>query len=180
MAQSAYALPYGLRDVKITPWTNGTLGTKTDLPNAQVFSFEEGEEFEELRGDDVVVAKRGSGPDVSWTLESGGISLEAYAIMNGGAVTVTGVTPSAIKSYRKKNTDSRPEFQVEGQAMSESGGDFHTKLYRVKAEKVSGSLEDKTFWISKAEGTAMGDLTAGVTLGAIYDFVHNETAAAIA
>ena len=49
-------LPYGLRDVKITPYTNSTtLGTPIDLPNSRTFAFTEAEDFEELRGDDKVV-----------------------------------------------------------------------------------------------------------------------------
>lgn len=167
------ALPYGLRDVKLTPITNGgTLGTPVDLPNSQTLSFEESEEFSTLRGDDKVVASRGSGAEVSWELESGGISLEAYAVMNGGTVTVTGVGPSQIRKYTKKATDSRPEFKAEGQAMSESGGDFHMVLHRAKAtESLSGELSDGEFFVTSASGTAI----AKRTTEELYDLVQNQT-----
>ena len=93
-------LPYGLRDVKVWP-AGGAVDDGIDLPNAQTFSFEESEEFTELRGDDKVVATRGQGPGVAWELGSGGIDLEAYAIINGGEVVVSGVTPAgpAVGSY---------------------------------------------------------------------------------
>lgn len=171
------ALPFGLRDVKITPLTGGsTLGTPVDLPNARTFSFEESEDFEELRGDDKVVATRGKGASVSWELESGGISLEALVVLNGGTVTVSGVEGSEVKTYTKKSTDARPEFQVEGQALSESGGDFHVVLPRCKANSsISGEMADGAFWLTAASGVAMSLAADDV----LYEFVHNATATAI-
>jgi hypothetical protein len=171
------SLPYGLRDVKVTPIsTAGVLGTAVDLPNARTFSFEESEEFEELRGDDKVVASRGQGATVGWELEGGGISLEAYAAINGGEVVVTGVTPAQVKTYTKKVTDAKPRFQVEGQALSESGGDFHCVLPNCKAtDGVEGELSDGSFFLTSASGTALGDPTSDV----LYEFVQNETAIAI-
>lgn len=171
------SLPYGLRDVKIKPRSAaGVIGTPVDLPNARTLSFEESEDFEELRGDDRVVANRGQGPSVSWELEGGGISLEAFAALNGGTVTLTGVTPNQVKTYKKKTTDSKPSFDIEGQALSESGGDFHPVLYNAKAtDGVSGELGDGAFWLTGASGTAIGDPTSND----LYDFVQNETAQAI-
>jgi len=171
------SLPYGLRDVKITPYTGSTAGTPIDLPNARTFSFEESEEFTELRGDDKVVASRGQGATVGWELESGGISLEAYAAINGGTVTVSGVTPNEVKTYGKKSTDPKPRFGIEGQALSESGGDFHAVLTNCKAsDGVEGELSDGSFWLTSASGTALGDADND---DLIYEFVQNETATPI-
>lgn len=172
------SLPFGLRDVKVAPINAaGTVGTMVDLPNAQTMSFSENEDFTTLRGDDRNVAKRGQGASIEWELESGGISLEAYAIMNGGVVTSTGTTPNQKKSYTKLDTDSRPDFWVEGQAMSESGGDFHMVFYRNKSDGgIEGELADGEFWVSDASGSSIGRLSDGK----LYDFVQNETAVAIA
>lgn len=186
MAITREALPYGLRDVKV-----GLLDAVTqlptvlvDLPNSQTFSFTDSEDFEELRGDDKVVARRGKGAVVEWELEAGGISLEAYAIMAGGTVTVSGTGTNTKKTYRKRATDQRPDFWVEGQAMSESGGDFHAVVPRCKADdSLEGSLEDGTFWVSSASGTGIPSL-APVTdtehFELLYKLVHGEQAAAIA
>jgi hypothetical protein len=142
-------------------------------------TFEEAEDFEELRGDDKVVATRGKGASVNWSLEAGGISLEAYQTLNGGTVTETGVTPAAIKTYTKKANDAKPEFKAEGQAISESGGDFHVVLYRCKcSDKLSGSMADGTFWLTAAGGTALPSRLVG-SIDALYDFVQNETATPI-
>lgn len=179
------ALPYGLRDVKI-----GLLDAVTqlptvlvDLPNGQTFSFTDTEDFQELRGDDKVVAKRGNGAMVEWELESGGIMLEAYAIMAGGTVAITGVTPNTKKVYRKRITDSRPDFWVEGQAMSESGGDYHAVVPRCKAnDSLEGELADGEFWISSASGSGMASL-APITdtehYNLLYKLIHGEAASAI-
>jgi hypothetical protein len=174
------ALPYGLRDVKVSTLTSaGVKGTSVDLPNSRTFSFEESEDFEELRGDDKVVTTRGKGAAVAWDLEAGGISLEALVVINGGTLTVTGTTPAVVKKYQKKATDQRPEFFVEGQAMSESGGDFHAVLYRCKATGgVSGELADGAFFLTAASGDAYPSKSATAT-DAIYDLIANETAVAI-
>jgi hypothetical protein len=171
------SLPYGLRDVKITPIDDaGTEGDPVDLPNSQTFSFEEDEDFTDLRGDDRTVATRGQGASVAWELEAGGISLTAYAAMNGGTITTSGTTPATVNTYTKLATDSKPRFKVEGQAISESGGDFHIVLPNCKAtDGIQGELGDGAFWVTQASGTAIADPVSNK----IYDFVQNETAADI-
>ena len=177
------SLPYGLRDVKVTLLTDdgtATVGTAVDLPAAQTFTFSETEEYQELRGDDRVITTRGQGPSIEWSLEHGGISLEALVIINGGTLTVTGTTPDEVRRYRKKVTDARPFFKVEGQAISDSGGDFHTLVYRCRANsKIEGEHKDGEFWITKASGVGLGS-NETATLEAIYDFVENETVTPIA
>lgn len=170
-------LPYGLRDVKVAPIVNGVVGTLVDLPNARTLSFEEAEDYEELRGDDRVVATRGKGASVNWDLEGGGISLPAYVVMNGGTLVTTGVAPATKDTYSKKSTDSRPEFLARGQALSESGGDFHTSLFRCKASGgLSGEMADGAFWLTSASGVALGRAADDV----IYEFTSNATVTAIA
>lgn len=174
LTNSSVALPYGLRDVKLTPLVGG--GTAVDLPNSRTFSFEEAEDYEELRGDDKVVATRGKGAVVNWELEGGGISLAALKVINGGTITLSGTGTATVVTYTKKVTDARPEFKVEGQAISESGGDFHVVLHRCKANgNISGSMEDGSFWLTGAEGVALAETGTDV----LYDFIYNETATAI-
>lgn len=169
-------LPFGLRDVKVRPLTGEVAGTSVDLPNARTFSFSEAEDFEELRGDDGVAAVRGLGAGVDWELENGGISFEAVKTMYGGNIAETGTTPNIKKTYTKAATDARPYFQVEGQAISDSGGDFHVLLYRCRCTgELSGELADGSFWLTGASGRAIGRTSDQK----IYDLIQNETAAAI-
>ena len=174
------ALPYGLRDTKITPYTNPTtLGTGTDNPNARTLSFEETEEFTELRGDDKVVAVRGQGPGVDWEMEHGGISVPAFKNMNGGVTATTGTTPAQVTTYTKKVTDAKPYFKGEGQSMNDLGGDFHAVLYRCRAsEGIEGEMADGEFWLTGASGVALPALLTG-KVDVIYEFVLNETEAPI-
>src|SRR5687768_11399386 len=117
------ALPYGLRDVKLTPYVAGVLGTPVDLPVSRTLSWDESEDFQELRGDDGVAAERGNGAGIDWDLEQGGISLAAYAVLAGGVVVSSGVTPALVKTYSKVRGDSRPYFKIEGQSISDNIGD---------------------------------------------------------
>ena len=182
MALNTIPLPYGLRDVKITPYTDAgatTLGTAIDLPYSRTLSFTEAEDFEELRGDDEVISVRGKGPGVDWELEAGGISFEAVAAMYGGTVTTTGTTPNQKKTYQKKTSDVRPYFKVEGQAISDSGGDMHGVLDRCRATgDLEGSMEDGSFWTTGAAGRALGSNISGRE-DVLYEFVQNETATVI-
>lgn len=182
MAQGDNVLPYGLRDTKITPYTTAaltTLGTGVDNPNARTMSFSEAEDFEELRGDDKVVAIVGKGAGVEWEMENGGISLSAFKNMSGGTLAVSGVTPNAVATYTRKSTDIKPYFKAEGQSISDSGGDFHVVLYRCRAsDKLEGELGDGAFWLTGAGGVALPALLTG-KVDVLYEFISNETAVAI-
>jgi hypothetical protein len=176
----AESLPYGIRDIKVTPVSAaGVVGTSVDLPNARTLSFSEAEEFEELEGDDKIVAVRGKGAAIEWELEAGGISLEALAVLAGGTVTSSGTTPAQVKTYSKKATDARPDFKIEGQAYSESGGDFHAVIWRAKVtESIEGEMGNGAFLLTAASGKGLPSKTSG-QIDDIYKLVQNETAAAI-
>lgn len=176
------ALPYGIRDCKLTPYTDaaGTvLGeTSIDLPNMQTFSFSETEEFQELRGDDRVVTTRGQGAQVEWSLEAGGVDIRVWAILTGGSVTESGVTPNRVVTARKRSSDNRPFFRLEGQAISDSGGDVHAVVYRCRANSnIEGSFSDGEFFITSASGLGLPLMDEDFDL--LYDFVQNETKVSI-
>lgn len=176
MALATNTLPYGLRDVKLYQMdTAEALSNGVDLPASQTFSFSEAEDFEELRGDDKVIAIRGKGPKVEWDLEAGGISLTAYAVLSGGLNTASGVTPNAKLVHLKKVSQVRPYFRVEGQAISDSGGDFHGKVFKCRVtDTIEGEMADGAFWITKCSGEAIGDANEN-----LYELTANETAVAI-
>jgi hypothetical protein len=176
-------LPYGLRDVRIRPYTTlaatALAASGIDLPNSQTFTFNETEDYEDLRGDDKLITSHGKGPVLEWDLESGGINLDAYAAMAGGTIVDSGVTPNQIRKYTKLVTDVRPFFRVEGQAISDSGGDFHCMVYRARATKdLKGEFKDGAFLIPGSSGIGFGSLVSGET-DKLYDFVQNETITAI-
>jgi hypothetical protein len=175
------ALPFGLRDVRLYPLNpDGSRGTGVNLPVARTFSFTDTESFEDLVGDDTTVASHGAGPTVDWELESGGMPFEAFKIMAGGTVTSTGTTPNQKKVYSKLTTDQRPYFDVEGQAISDSGGDVHAVVYRCKATgDLEGSFANGAFTLTGAKGKGYGDNVRAAATFKLYDFTHNETVTAI-
>lgn len=165
--------PYGIRDIKITAFTDkaGTTlaTTSVDLPYARQLSFSEVEDYTELRGDDKVVASVGSGPSVEFDLEAGGIDFAAFKAMAGGTVTTTGTGATMKTVYAKKGVDARPYFKIEGQAISDSGGDVHTIIWKAKCTgDLSGEFKDGEFFLTKASGIGIPDAT-----DRLYDFVEN-------
>lgn len=176
------AYPFGMRDIKITPFTSAateTLGTPIDLPAARTLSFTEAESFEELRGDDKVITARGTGPGVEWELEAGGYTPAVVAAIYGGTLEETGVTPAQVSTLQKKATDSRPFFKAEGQAISDNGGDVHVVLYRCRATgDFEGEFADGSWFLTNASGSAFPS-QAAATEDVLYDIVYNETETAI-
>lgn len=179
MALADYALPFGLRQVKLIP--RDASGNRVEeeavfLPASRTFSFGDTEEFETLEGDDRTVASHGAGPTVAWELEGGGISLAAWRVMAGGTVSETGVSPAAVRKFSKKTSDSRPYFDVEGRAISDNGGDFRSEVYRCKADgDLEAEMANGAFLLTSASGTGFGDEDTED----LYNFFQNETAAPI-
>lgn len=183
MALDTIPLPYGIRDIKLTGFTDATCtayaASSVDLPNSRTLAFTEKEEFSQLRGDDKVVASHGNGPMVEWELEGGGISLEAVHLMYGGTITTSGSTPNQVKTLTKLEDQSRPYFKIEGQAISDSGGDLHCVIFRARAtDDLSGEFKDGEFFITGASGEGYGSLVAA-NLKTVWAWVQNETATAI-
>lgn len=152
--------PFGLRDVKLFGFLDeqGTVlaDTGIDLPAAQTFSFADSEDYTDLRGDDQLLATHGNGAQVNWTLEAGGISLQAWALLSGGTIIETGVAPNRKITLRKCSDDTRPYFQVKGLIMSDNGGDNVAIVYRAKCNgDISGTFSDGAFFITSADGIGM-------------------------
>lgn len=176
------ALPYGIRDCKLTPYldSSGTvLGEVSyDLPNMQTFSFSEAEEFEDLRGDDRTVTTRGKGSTVEWEVESGGISMRAWSVFTGGQLIETGVSPNRKVTLRKRGTDARPYFRVDGQSISDSGGDVRALVYRCRCnDSIEGEFGDGEFFITSVSGVGLPLMDEANDL--LYDFVQNESKTSI-
>lgn len=179
------SLPYGLRDVKLVKYTNleaNVFGSVlVDLPNSRTFSFTDSEEYTELRGDDKLVTSHGQGTSVEWEIESGGISFAAHAILAGGVVVESGISPNQVKRYRKKSSDQRPFFTTIGQSISDAGGDFQGILWLCRSTgNVEGELADGEFLVPGVSGTGFPCRVAGNVAGmeitdSVYDFVQSET-----
>jgi len=183
MPLTTHPLPFGLRDIGLTPFTTSAAtayGTKVDLPVSRTMSFSDTEDFEDLAGDDSpAVASHGAGPTIEWELESGGLPFTAFQIMAGGTITASGITPAQKNVFSKLYTDARPYFKAEGQAISDSGGDVHGVIYKAKATgALEGEFAQGAFFLTSASGKGFPS-TVATDINKLYDFVQNETAVAI-
>lgn len=176
MALASYAVPFGLRQVKLVPLDeegDEITAEAVFLPASRTFSFADAEEFQSLQGNDRTVASVGAGPTVDWELEGGGISLAAWKVMAGGTTAQSGVTPSMVNKYTKKTSDARPYFNVYGRSVNDNGGDFECVVRRCKADSsLEGSLENGSFLLTSASGKGYGNEVDEE----LYTFEHRETA----
>ena len=182
MAAVPDALPYGLRQIRLTPYTDlqgTTLGNVSyPLPVAMTLGFSETEQYDELRGDDVLVAVHGRGAQVDWSLEAGGISITAWSIVSGAAVIEEGVAPNRKTRLRKSGDDIRPYFRIDGRAISDSGGSMLTRIYRAKANgRLQADLRGGAFQTSRIDGVGLPML--GDAQLWLYEFIRQEFDSAI-
>ena len=161
-------VPFGLREVKIVPVT----GTPVSLPAAQTLSFTERIQSAELRGNDKIVSVNSQAEAAEWSLESGGISLAAYAALTGRTAVEAGVTPARTTTLGGGGGDNFPYVKIYGKALGEGLDDVHCKLYKCKVTSIQGNFANGQFFVQQCSGIAVDDGTNGV-----FDFVVNETAA---
>lgn len=170
--------PYGLHRVWITPYTDtdGTILASTSyrLPLAQTFAFSETEDYDTLDGDDkAAVAIQGKGATVAASLEAGGLDLVTFAIITGGQLIESGVEPNVKRVVRKRGSDQRPYFRVEGQVISNGGGDNVARVFRCKANgKVAADMKYGTFMVPSID--IMGTPMPGDTDDYLYEIEFNE------
>jgi hypothetical protein len=160
--------PFGLRDIKLTDIGSTS---QVDLPASQTLEFGERVRSGELTGDDAVKAVVAFAEAVEWSLEAGGISLEAYALMTGRTATESGTTPSQTNTLTGSAGDAFPYFQVYGKSLGEGDDDVHVKLWKCKLTEISGNFAEGEFFVTQASGIAIDDGSNG-----IWDIVQNETA----
>jgi hypothetical protein len=182
MAAIPDALPYGLRQIRITPYSDlqGTaLGTTSyPLPVAMTLGFSETEQYDELRGDDVLIAVHGRGAQVDWSLEAGGISITAWSIISGALVIESGVAPYRTTRMRKSGDDQRPYFRIDGRAISDSGGSMLTRIYRCKANgRLQADLRGGAFQTTRIDGVGLP--MVGDSGRWLYEFIRQENDTAI-
>lgn len=165
--------PFGLREIKLVNMAGDTV---VSLPAATKLGFQERLVSGEMRGNDVVQALVAITDAVEWSLENGGLSLEAWAMMTGRTVTETGTTPSQVNTMNIDGGQVYPYFKVYGKSIGENANDdIHVKLYKCKlTAPLEGEFTDGEFFVTSCSGLALPDGVNGIA-----DVVQNETAAAL-
>lgn len=175
-------LPYGIRQIRLTPYLDAQGTCLADvsypLPVAMTLGFSETEQYDELRGDDVLVAVHGRGPQVDWSLEAGGMNMTCWSLLSGGMVIEEGVSPTRVTRMRKSGDDLRPYVRIDGRAISDSGGNLKTRIYRAKANgRLQADLRGGAFQTSRIDGVGLPLVGDGGRW--LYEFIHDETDSAI-
>lgn len=176
------ALPYGVRQIMLTPYIDvqGTvLSTESyPLPIAMTLGFSETEQFDELRGDDKLVAVHGRGPQVDWSLEAGGINMMAWSIITGGTVVESGTAPNRQVALQKSWDDQRPYFRIDGRIISDSGGNIVARIYRAKANgRIRADHKNGAFQTSQIDGIGLPLINDDASW--LYEIIRNETDSAL-
>ena len=164
--------PFGLRDMKVT---NSAGDTQVDLPVGRTLSVSERIKSGELMGDDQLAALVAYSEAMEWSLEAGGIDLDAYALMTGRTVSSSGSTPNQVATLTIDSQECYPYFKIYGKAVSDGcTDDIHVKLYKCKLLGIEGRFQEGEFFITSCNGIAIDDGSNGIA-----DFVQNETAASL-
>lgn len=161
--------PYGLRNVVVTDENGANFAT---LSATQTFSFQERIRSEEFSGDDGVLAVGSYSDAVEWTVDAGGMSLDAIALMTGRTIVETGSTPNRTSTLTGNAGEAFPYFRIYGKSLADGADDVHCVIYRCKLTgPLQGKFGDGEFWVTQFSGIGISDGVNG-----IFDFVQNETA----
>jgi hypothetical protein len=165
--------PFGLADVKLTTIDGAT---QVDLPNGRVMTFKESITSNTLRGDDRIVSIVAIADGLEWSLEAGGISLAAWALMTGRTAVVAGSSPNETTTITGSAGEDYPYFKIYGKSVSDdAASDIHVKVFKAKLNApLEGTFGDGEFFVTACSGVAIDDGSNG-----IYEIVQNETAAAL-
>lgn len=132
---------YGVVDGKIAKLTadpaggSATYGSLIDVPGIKTIAITGTVDTKQLRGDNAKLDQFSVLSDISATVTHAKISLDAFAVMVGGAVADTGTTPNQKATYDLLGTDSMNYFKLEGVTplggVDVVGGDFHYVLHKL-------------------------------------------------
>jgi len=143
--------PYGLNRLWLTPYTDGDGTVLSDtsyrMPIARKLAFTEDSDTDTLDGDDKMgVGSEDKPSGVTGSIEVGGLDLMAWKILTGGELIEEGVAPNITRILRKRGSDKRPFFRVDGQSLSNSGtSDTICRIYHCKAGKIQNDSALSTF-----------------------------------
>ncbi len=164
-----HSKPFGLREIKVT--TRDGL-TQAVLPASQTMTITPRFSSGELMGDDSIASVVAFIIGADWNLESGGLPLDALAIITGQPTTLSGITPNQSVSYTLDAGDTMPYFKIYGKAVGDEQDDLHAKVFKAKCTSgLEGTFQGESFTVNKCSGTAVKDGANGV-----IEFVQNETA----
>lgn len=154
MADASKGYYYGIRDIKITS-LDGT--TQVDLPVARKLLWKPEYISSSLDGDDQTVATIAFIKKFTFELESGGLSLEALAMLTGKTVTVSGSSPNTQESIQLNAGDNAPYVKIYGKALGDGNDGVHILIRKAKMIELEAPNELETWTLTKGSGEAVND-----------------------
>lgn len=152
-------MPFGMNQIKVATGTVGSETTVRTLPASLTLKFKERVTAARGRGGDALVALAAAPNGVEWEMEALGLSLEVYALMTGGTVTLTPeTTPGAADATNvlPSNTGRNPYFNIYGKALGVGADDVHYVIINAKVtEGMDAPLGDGEFTKSAFKGLAL-------------------------
>lgn len=157
-----------------------TYGPLIDVPGVKQVALTLEIQTIELRGDNKRMDQASIlvGCGIAWS--QGKLNLDGQAVIIGGTVVDSGVTPAMKATYSRGGADTIPQFKFEARTPSNgtdtAGGDGHLLVYKLtgSAFPVGFAEEDYQTFDVEAQGAYL------LSTNKLFDEILNETAAAIA
>lgn len=167
----------GINDAKIFPITVDdstalNYGAGVDVPGISNMKVSSKFIEKELKGDESIIDAYSKLEKIEWSIEHGVVSLAALAIMIGGEVNLTGVTPNQKQTYSLTEDDLPNYFKMEGKTDYADVGDAHFVLYKCKCSSLDYTLKGEDYATISASGKGIKTRYNGK----IKDIEFNETA----
>ncbi len=157
-----------------------TYGALVDLPGIKQVALTLEFESRELRGDNRRLDQASFLVGITLGFTQAKLSLDAAAIMAGGAVVDSGTAPAQKATWARGGADVVPQFKFEAKTPNNGidvvGGDGHLVAYKLTATALPLGLAEEDYQTFDIEA-AGAFLTSS---GKLFDLVLNETGAAIA
>lgn len=134
-----------------------TYGTVIAVPEIKTLLLQPAFSKKVLRGGGQLLSVRSKMTEINFTMTYAKLNLDAEAVIFGGAVSDTGVTPNQASSYDQLGSDALPYFWLEAwtDGADTIGGDAHIILYKCIADNESVGFADEDFHTMSVGGSAM-------------------------
>lgn len=176
MPPPTHVRTFGLIDLKVAPLTGETPGTLVDVPGIRSCEVTITTDVEELRGDGKVISVVDRGQGCDFTLEEGGLSMDALEIMLGVTAVDSGTTPNQVARLDIDSSLARPYFFLAGQARDDAGGDLHVIVWKAKLTgDITLNFADEDFLTPGMDGRGVGRTADDL----MVSIIQHETAVAL-
>lgn len=164
-------LPFGCRDCRLYPIGSAHV---VDVPRIRTVELNVTRDSTDLEGDDVKIATHTFAKGLEGSIEAGGVNLYAVAVLEGGVVTPTGLTPARVITYEVEGDQAEGYFRLIAQIYADDGGDFHFEANKLKASNGPNfSFTQGEFALTACDLSGIFD--DSTTPSKLYTITQNET-----